>query len=258
MNVEHPTLKPMPLWQSLVLFGTPGIGILFLTYFAVPRWIDNGLPLIWSWTLSIFIPLAITNVVVIGNYFRNPSHDLRSFTKRIRLKRPTSADWKWVTLGFVATIILSFAFEWTQPIMRDLFPMQPVVPEIFDDPYASAAGRSGAATFFGVQMEGQWWLIPFWLIWLAVMVSLEEILWRGFALPRMEVTYGSAAFLVNGLLWNIPFHLYTFWNVVTDFPMFLLIPFVAMKTRSTTSSLVLHFMLPLLALAYLIPGIIGL
>ncbi|NBB91025.1 MAG: CPBP family intramembrane metalloprotease [Spirochaetes bacterium] len=257
MENRSSALQPMSWTESLALFGVPGLGILALTYLAVPRWVASGFPLIWSWSLALFIPLALTNAVVVGNYLRKPGHDVRSFGRRIRLRPPRASDWKWIAAGFLATGVLSFAMEWTQPILRELFPLQPVVPELFVDPYAAAAGRSGEATFFGVSMEGQWWLIPFWLVWLAVMVTLEETLWRGFALPRMEQKYGAAAFVVNGLLWTIPFHLYTYWNVLTDLPMYLIVPFVAYKTRSTTASWILHFLLPLMALAYLIPGIIG-
>jgi membrane protease YdiL (CAAX protease family) len=247
----------MSLPEALALFGAPGLGILALSYLAVPRWVASGLPLIWSWTLALLIPLALTNAAVLGNYLRKPGNDLRSFARRIRLRPPRGADWKWIAGGFLATGVLSFALEWTQPLLRGLIPMQPVVPEIFLDPYATAAGRSGEATFFGVPMEGAWWLIPFWLIWLAVMVTLEELLWRGFALPRMELRYGRAAWIVNGLLWTVPFHLYTYWNVVTDLPMYLIIPFIAMRTKTITSSWILHFLLPLMALAYLVPGVLG-
>ena len=253
----HSALAPMSLPESLTLFGVPGLGILALTYLAVPRWVAAGVPLIWSWTFALLIPLALTNLVLIANYLLKPGHDFRSFARRIRLRPPRAADWKWIITGFSATAVLSFALEWTQPLLRELVPMQPMVPELFVDPYATASGRSGQATFFGVSMEGEWWLVPFWLIWLAVMVTLEEILWRGFALPRMELMYGRAAFLVNGLLWAAPFHLYTYWNMLTDLPMYLIVPLVAFKTRSFTASWILHFLLPLLALAYLIPGIIA-
>ena len=65
------------------------------------------------------------------------------------------------------------------------------------------------------------------------------------------------AFLVNGLLWNLPFHMYTFWNVFTDMPMYLIIPFLAMKTKSTWAAIILHISLAMLALVYLIPGVLG-
>ena len=157
----------------------------------------------------------------------------------------------------MAIAVLSFALEWTQPLIKDLLPQQPIVPELFDDPYATVGEGNQEATFFGRPMEGNFWLIPFWIIWVVVIVTSEEILWRGYALPRMEAAYGSWAFLVNGLLWNLPFHTYTFWNVFTDMPMYLIIPFVATKTKSTWGAILLHVSLLMLALVYLIPGVLG-
>jgi membrane protease YdiL (CAAX protease family) len=250
-------VKQMPLWQALTLFGTPGLAILLLTYAAVPQWVESGMPLIWSWTLAILLPLLLTNLLVVGGYLWRRHPSLSALRTRFRLTAPSTEDWKWIGIGFVTTIVLSFAFEWTQPYMRELAPMQPIVPELFVDPYATAANRGGTATFFGVPMAGEYWLIPFWLVWLAVMVPLEELLWRGYALPRMEARYGRFAFVVNGVLWNLPFHLYTFWSVFTDLPMYIIVPFVAMKTRSTTAAIILHYALPLLALVYLIPGVLG-
>lgn len=250
-------IKPIPLWQSLLIFGIPGTMILLGTYFVVPVWVNKGLNLIWSWTLVLLISLSLTAGFLIIKFFLEPENNYDTFKKRFRLNPIKKSDWKWIVIALFSIIILNFAFEWTQPIIRKLFPEQPILPEIFADPYAAVSGNSEVKTFFGWPMKDNYWLILFWLIWLAVLVPLEEIIWRGYALPRMELKYGKWAFLVNGLLWNIPFHMYTFWNILTDLPMFLIIPLVAMKTKSTWSSIILHFTLPLLALFYLIPGIVN-
>jgi membrane protease YdiL (CAAX protease family) len=79
----------------------------------------------------------------------------------------------------------------------------------------------------------------------------EEIIWRGYLLPRMEQTHGRAAWLINGLLWNGLCHLYTLYNLCTDLPFMLLIPFLAQRTQSTWTAVILHLGLQWLAFASL-------
>lgn len=109
MDNSSSPLKPMSLPESLALFAVPGLAILALTYLAVPRWVASGVPLIWSWTLALFIPLALTNAVIIGNYLRKPGHDPGTLVRRIRVRPPRVSDWKWIGVGFLATGFLSFA-----------------------------------------------------------------------------------------------------------------------------------------------------
>jgi len=57
-------------------------------------------------------------------------------------------------------------------------------------------------SFLGVGLPGNGTMLWLWLIWLTVNIGCEELLWRGYALPRMGKTFGKWAWLVNGLLWN--------------------------------------------------------
>lgn len=250
-------LTPIPLWQSGLLFGIPGLLLLVGTYRGVPLLVAAGIPLIWSWTLVLIVGVTIPAIAITTWHLLSPGNDITTFKERFRFVPIRAGDWKWIAGAFFAIVLLNFAFEWTQPAMRRLFPQQSLLPEIYADPYAAVSGQTTAQTFFGWPMKGNFWLIPFWILWLAVLVPSEEILWRGYALPRMELAYGKWAFLVNGLLWNIPFHMYTYWNVFSDIPMYFIIPLVAMKTKSIYSSIILHMMLPLLALFHLIPGVLG-
>jgi hypothetical protein len=68
---------------------------------------------------------------------------------------------------------------------------------------------------------------------------------------------GHRAWLINGLLWNGLFHLYTLYNLFTDLPFMLLIPFLAQRTQSTWTAVILHLGLQWLAFAILLPGVFG-
>ena len=138
-----------------------------------------------------------------------------------------------------------------------LFQRPPIVPDLFSDPY-TALESGGAVTFLGVEAQGQWWLILYWMIvWMIVSVCAEELVWRGYLLPRMELRFGMrAAWLLNGIFWNFIYHLYTPYNYLSDLPMMLILPFLAGYLRKTQISIVLHGLMVGLALVILVPGVI--
>jgi hypothetical protein len=144
----------MLLPEALALFGVPGVSILALSYLAVPRWVEGRLPLIWSWTLALLIPFALTNAVLLAT-ISNRSLGKSCCDRRVR-------------------------------------------------PIGSGSAHS--------------------------------------ALVDLACGYGDAqgADLAQFAL-----------------PMYLIFPFIAMRTNTITASWILHFLLPQMALAYLVPGIIG-
>jgi membrane protease YdiL (CAAX protease family) len=251
--MSHP--QPIPTWQSALFFGVPGVLVYIGTYFIVPRMLTAGVPLIWAWTLALFLPYQTLAVGLVTHHLIQPGHDWRTFSRRFRFTPIPRRDWKWVALAF-PLVVLSFAtLEWTVPLLAQVFPPSPAAPALFADPSVNA---SSVDTFFGVPMAGNYWLLPFWAVWGVVGVMGEEIIWRGYLLPRMEQTHGRWAWLVNGLMWNLLFHLYTLYNALTDLPFMLLLPFLAQRTRSTWTSFILHLMLQGLGFVILIPGVFDL
>ena len=72
----------------------------------------------------------------------------------------------------------------------------------------------------------------------------EELLWRGYILPRQEVTqYGKYAWVVNALLHWV-FHLsFSFMAILAFLPFLFLIPYVVQQRKSTSLSIIIHFLL---------------
>ena len=95
-----------------------------------------------------------------------------------------------------------------------------------------------------------WWLIPFWLIWVVGGVMGEELVWRRYVLPRQEATYGKWAWLINGTLWNIPFHWYTLSNLFSD------MPFCVQRIKNTWFAIIIHAMMISMAYVIILAGII--
>ena len=84
----------------------------------------------------------------------------------------------------------------------------------------------------------------------------EELVWRGYVLPRQEAAYGMWAWLVNGLLWNIPFHWYTLSNLFSDMPFYLILPFCVQRIQNTWFAVIIHVMMISMAYVIILAGMI--
>ncbi len=104
-------------------------------------------------------------------------------------------------------------------------------------------------------VNGAWWLIVYWLGWVVINIGGEELLWRGYALPRQEKVFGRYAWLVNGLCWNLLFHFFMNWNVLVLMPISLTIPYLVQKYQNTWIGIYIHGIGNLLFLLVLIPEI---
>lgn len=83
----------------------------------------------------------------------------------------------------------------------------------------------------------------------------EELWWRGYVLPRQELAFGRATWVIHGILWSV-FHLFmqpTLWDTVRMAITGVALSFVAQRTKSTWPGIVGHsfgnlaFFLPNLA-----------
>jgi len=252
-------LKPIPFWQSLLIFGIPGGLIYAGVHFLVPRLVAAGMPLIFAWSACVLVPTIANAGVVVSTYIWHKQPTWITFKQRFRLQKLPLRYWWRVPIAAVVILVFNEALAWTIPLLQQFpgFGLPPVVPEIFVDPYAAIAPESGVATFMGVPLQPQnIWLIPFWLVWIVGGVLGEELVWRGYALPRQELTYGQWAWLVNGLLWNVPFHLYTLSNCLADLPFFLILPFLTQRIQNTWLAIAIHAVMVSLAYALIVPGVL--
>ena len=258
LNVKK-DIQPIAFWKQLLIFGLPGLTIYLSVHHLVLVMTQAGIDLIFSWTLAVVGPTFLNAVIILGIYFYTHRPSWSLFKRRFRLHKPKKAFIWQVPLTAVVIVILNELFVWTIPLLKNIPLLSPpeLIPEIFSDVYETIK-NSENTTFMGETVSPvKWWLLPFWIIfWVFIAVFGEEIVWRGFVLPRQEKNYGRWAWLINGLLWNIPFHLYTMHNFFSDMPLYLLLPFLVQKTQNSWFGIAVHALLVSLALILLIPGII--
>ncbi len=251
-------IRPIPFWQSLLIFGLPGVMILLGVVYLVPRMTEAGVPLIFAWSISVLVPTIGNAIVILGIYIRTEKPDWNTFKGRFRLQPMTRSQWLMVPAVFLLILVLNEMMAWTIPILREIPIFAPAAstPEIMKDPYAALS--DGISTFMGVRLTPEaWWLFPFWLVWAVGGVLGEELVWRGYLLPRHEATYGRWAWLVNGALWNVPFHLYTLSNLFADMPFYFILPFVVQHIRSTWFAIVIHALLVAMAYVIIVAGMLS-
>jgi membrane protease YdiL (CAAX protease family) len=71
-------------------------------------------------------------------------------------------------------------------------------------------------------------------------IAGEELLWRGYILPRQELAFGKKAWLIHGLLWTM-LHSFKWWEMIGLLPVCLLISFVAQKSKSIWPGFIVHY-----------------
>lgn len=245
--------------RSVIFFGVPGLLMAVGVRVLVPRSVDAGWPLIVSYPLFLWAPVLILLAGVMVPYFveaRRTGGASRTFAQRLRFRRITGKGWLAVTGGFLLVQILELLLAPTRRILGSLeiLAPPPTTPELFD-PFFRI--EEGLTHLFGVPLEGNWWIVGFWLLWLVVNIGGEELLWRGYALPLQEKVFGKHAWLLNGLLWNFFVHAFMPWGFLTLLPISLLLPYMVQRFGNTWIGVIIHGTGNLLVLAVIIPGILG-
>jgi len=226
------SIKKIGVVHSILLFLIPGIIFWVHLNHTIPLIsLAFGLSAYAAWLISgtflLFLPLFILTLVLIKT--DGYSLDRKTVFERLRIKRITKNDWLWIVTGFIVAFLLVGLIVLIMVILPlgididDLKNISPIEP-----------GRlAGRESFFLL-------LLPlfFFLNYVG-----EEILWRGYILPRQEVTMGKYAWIFNGMLHGV-FHLsFGLLVNIVALPLLLLVPFVSYKTRNTSTAIVIHLIM---------------
>jgi membrane protease YdiL (CAAX protease family) len=215
---KNSVVKPMKLWQSLLLFLLPGLFGVLAFYVLFPTLMRLGMPGEFAYgaqMISVFLLLFLATIIG----FRREGWSLSWATvrERFRIKRMDSTAWKW-TISFLLLYLTSaFLLNSLGAFVYEKIGFWPL-PDA-DIPVTN---------------------IPFMLIVLGINILTEELWWRGYILPRQELEHGRFAFIVNGVLWSL-FHMSKWWAIPFMLPVNWMLPLVAQRTKNTTPGLLMHF-----------------
>ena len=95
----------------------------------------------------------------------------------------------------------------------------------------------------GIPLHGAWWILVYYAVVILVCnIGGEELWWRGYVLPRQELAFGRATWVIHGILWSV-FHLFmqpTLWDTVRTAITGIALSFVAQHTKSTWPGILGH------------------
>jgi len=227
---DEPRLTPMPPWQSVLFFGVPTILFYFVSRFGIAL-LRQHTPLhpliIWFLTGGpFFVLLFLTSIVAYRiDRAQSKSQPLR---ERFRLQAMRKGDWLW-TLGalLLASIsmgIIYFIASWLTTSVLSIGQFNPSAS------FLKAKALSGA----------ELWILLAWIPHFFFNIVGEEFLWRGYILPRQELTHGRFTWIVQGVLWSA-FHIPFGWQMtLLVLPLLFGIPYVVQKRKNTWIGIMLH------------------
>lgn len=250
------SVRPGGWLESLLVFGLPGLLLLFTFEWLNPWLQRQGMALVWSFTLSLYLPLLLLGFAAAVGYHREGNAaNWTAFRDRMRLGKLPKRAWWWISGGLVAALVLEGLLEPTSELLASIAILEPPpsLPALIDP---AQPLKLPPTTYLGEMLAGNPWLIALYGASLFANIIGEELLWRGYLLPRQERVFGRWAWLVNGLLWVFVFHLMMRWMWVTLLPTGLIAPFVAQHTQNTWTAIAIHGMGNAIFLGLLALGVI--
>jgi membrane protease YdiL (CAAX protease family) len=255
---ESPRLKSMPWWESALFFGIPGAIGYWNAYYGIPLLVQQGVPMTVAFPLMLsgmgvlLLGVALLAYRIEGNPWR------WSVVKdRLRLHPIRRKEWLWVLGVLLVCVISDASFDGVGKWLAS-FPLF-APPAYFPPPFNPQVEIAfPMAEFLGAPFKGNWAIFWLWAPLSLVSMLGEELLWRGYILPRQELGLGKWAWVLNGLLWAYLFHAGMKWQFIGMWPSMLLTAWIAQRLKNTWASSVVHVGgNAVLFWGFLLAGIIG-
>jgi membrane protease YdiL (CAAX protease family) len=218
-------------------------------YIVIPGLLHLGMPFFIGYLIGFqTIPFIILFVQMLYLYHHEQrSMDVRVFIHRMRLTWNTRI----VFIGIGVFIFGLLTYLPLQSMSRILAASNLFAPPAWFPADIHPLKQSVEGEFMGFPMHGKFFLPWVYMIGWGFNITGEELLFRGYLLPRQELTYGTYAWLINGILWNV-WHLFWRWQMAALLPFHLLLTYAVQRTRSTTVGLIGHGLINFIAVILLI------
>ncbi|MDZ7261768.1 MAG: CPBP family intramembrane metalloprotease [candidate division KSB1 bacterium] len=183
-------------------------------------------PLISWWLASGIIVFALFVGAILVARQRTKAQSLREVLVALNLRSMSKTDALWALVGLLGVIVLTGVVV---VILDRLF----LLNLLSQDSYAS---------FLRMQKlkPSEYWLFLVWLPYFFFNIVGEELMWRGYLLPRQSLALGRYAWIFNGLLWAI-FHSALGWRIaILLLPIELIVPYVVQRRQNTWLGIIIH------------------
>jgi membrane protease YdiL (CAAX protease family) len=223
--------------------------------------------------LLLILPLSLMLVAALcGAALEVKSPGWKGLIERLRLAVPQRTLWLWAialsgfmfggTVADLVAVVAAGLALWLERtgriagfagvlaavlVKRIAYLLQPTFaavrffnPALFNDAFFE---HFGPHDFMGIPLHAAWWIPVYYAATMFVCnIGAEELWWRGYVLPRQELAFGRATWIVHGILWSA-FHLFmqpTLWDTLRMSITGLALSFVAQRTKSTWPGIIGH------------------
>ncbi len=218
-KVELKPIKPMAWLESVLLFGIPAVALFASMWWLRPALMSAGVDANRAYVVALsLVNVGLVVATVIGYRREGQPWTWGALSQRLRLTHLTGKTWLWtlggtLLFGGLALAVNSIALTIYKAISFTM-------PEFTAGPLT--LGQQIIVLFFNIVGEELWW--------------------RGFILPRQELTHGTATWFIHGALWAC-FHMFKWWAVPFMLITCPIIPFVAQKTKNTWPGMINHLII---------------
>lgn len=254
---ESQRIKSLSLGKTITYGLIPAVSIYLIHYYLIPGYVTrSGMPYFKGYLVGYVLTMAFFFFAALVAYQRegNPS-TWEALKNRFRLVKMNKGDWLWV-LGLIILVLvtyfgLGFTGGWVKsvPIFA---PREAWPPEFGPD----GTNNLSPGIFMGSPLKGEWPLVLTYIVGWFFNVVGEEFWFRGYILPRQELAFGKAAWLVNGLMFTFN-HLWQPWILIAILPTSLLLACVVQRRRNTWIGIIQHGLVNFSLVFILVAGAIG-
>lgn len=221
-------LKPISTFEELLLFGIPSVAFVLVCRLLIPELNrEYALHPALSWfigALLIFLPLFLLTFYLVRKDGYTSKQEIFG---RLRLKKMSSRDWKFTLLSTFAILLLTATIMGISKFLHTQFG----IPEIETTP---------SFMEFEPFRGNERYLLLIWLVMFFFNIFGEELMWRGYILPRQEIRMNKFAWFFNALLW-ILFHIcFGLQLMILLVPILFILPWAVQKTQNTWVGIIIH------------------
>lgn len=257
MKQQVPNVRPLSIWQSLMLVLLPAVPAALLIHLLVPVMVRQySIPFLFAylpWWIG-FETLFLVAAFVAYRLEGNPP-TWAQFACRYRLRRMKGQDWLWFAALLTTFVLVAIGLSvWGKELSS--LPGLPVSTAFPAELNPSNPTGMIAGEFMGAPLRGQWWIAALYFIGWVLNIFGEEFWYRGYMLPRQEAAYGKWAWGVHGLIWALH-HVWQVWTLVLLLPYSFLWSFIIQRGKNTWIPIVVHGLANLVPLGMIVVGVIS-
>ncbi len=250
-------VEPLGFRKSLFIFWIPALGMIISYWILIPFLISLGISFFESYLVGHIVPLSILFVFGIYGIKRDTeTFALATFKERSRFNNFKSKD---ILIAAVILILMMLTSEIMRQvelilITNKIIPIPMTIPS-FNDPRIQLTASQLNPLAGGIR--GNYAILLLYFIMLFFNIAGEEILWRGYVLPRQEKAFGKKVWLIHGLLW-CSFHAFIYWDLLRLLPVCLIISYVAYRQKRNWAVFIAHYVFNGLGFIIIVGAVFGL